>query len=91
MEVLRRLAGGEPELQTVNASGVVERHAKVDAGRAALYLVEILETHVDEEALGENGKPLAGALDPLIFTPDGHYYGLGQHLGEAWSIGKALE
>jgi flavin reductase (DIM6/NTAB) family NADH-FMN oxidoreductase RutF len=64
---------------------------KIEAGRAGFYLVEILETHVDEAALGDDGKPEARALDPLIFTPDGYYYGLGECLGKAWSIGKALQ
>jgi flavin reductase (DIM6/NTAB) family NADH-FMN oxidoreductase RutF len=64
---------------------------KLPMGRGALYLVEILETHVDERALVGEGEISATALDPLIFTPDGHYYRLGECLGPAWQIGAALQ
>ena len=72
----------------INFECRIER--KIEAGQAAFYLVEILETHVDEEALGEDGSPSASAVEPLIYTPDKHYYGLGERIGEAWSIGKTL-
>ena len=57
----------------------------VDVGAGGVfYLAEVVETHVDEDALD------AGLLDPLIFTPDGKYYRLGGLLGEAWQAGRAL-
>jgi len=63
---------------------------KQRAGKGLYYLAEILETHVDESALDEQGHPNARGVNPLIFTPDGQYYALGEHLGQAWSIGRAL-
>jgi flavin reductase (DIM6/NTAB) family NADH-FMN oxidoreductase RutF len=62
----------------------------IKAGKGAIYLAEILETHVDEEALAEDGKIDASVLDPLIFTPDGQYYKLGDRVAKAWDAGKAL-
>jgi len=63
---------------------------KVPAGKGAFYLAEILETHVDEEALTEDKKIDALSLDPLIFTPDGYYHKLGERVATAWDAGNAL-
>jgi flavin reductase (DIM6/NTAB) family NADH-FMN oxidoreductase RutF len=63
---------------------------KLEAGASKFYLAEILETHVDESALDANGKIDAVALDPLIFTPDGQYFRLGERVAKAFSVGKTL-
>jgi len=65
---------------------------KLEAGRGHFYLVEIVETHVDEQILvGETKADIDGRLlDPLIFTPDGYYYKLGERVAKAWDAGKAL-
>jgi flavin reductase (DIM6/NTAB) family NADH-FMN oxidoreductase RutF len=60
-------------------------------GKGAIYLAEIVETHVDEEALTEDTKIDAAALDPLIFTPDGYYFKLGDRVAVAWDAGNALK
>ncbi len=44
---------------------------------------------MDQDAL-ERGRLAAQAVNPLIFTPDGEYYALGEHLGKAWRIGRQL-
>lgn len=64
---------------------------KVEAGGGVFYLVEIVETHVDEAALATPKRIDAAALDPLIFTPDGFYHKLGPRIGKAWQMGKALQ
>lgn len=62
----------------------------LQAGKSRFYLAEILETHVDEEALlGETIS--APTLDPLIFTPDGFYHQLGPRVGRGWEAGKSLQ
>jgi flavin reductase (DIM6/NTAB) family NADH-FMN oxidoreductase RutF len=53
---------------------------KVEAGKGAFYLAEILETHVDEEAVTPANKLKPSVLDPLIFTPDGCYFKLGERI-----------
>jgi flavin reductase (DIM6/NTAB) family NADH-FMN oxidoreductase RutF len=63
---------------------------RIEAGQGQFYLVEILETHVEEQALDDRGHPTAQGINPLIFTPDGEYYALGAHLGKAWQIGRQL-
>lgn len=63
---------------------------KVAAGEGWFYLAQIVETHVDQDALDERGRLSAQAVNPLIFTPDGEYYALGEHLGKAWRIGRQL-
>lgn len=60
------------------------------AGAVRVTLAEILETHVDESALGPGGKVDAAALNPLIFTPDGGYFRLGDKVARAFSVGKKL-
>ncbi len=63
---------------------------KVEAGNGSFLLAEILETHVDEEALGEDGQIDALLLDPLVFGADGQYYKLGERVAKAFSVGKRL-
>jgi flavin reductase (DIM6/NTAB) family NADH-FMN oxidoreductase RutF len=66
---------------------------KVEAGKGMFYLAEIVETHVDESVLvGEKKVDVdARLLDPLIFTPDGAYYKLGERVAKAWDAGQALK
>ncbi len=64
---------------------------KVDTGEGGFYLVEIVETHVDEEVLVDGKVIDALALDPLIFTPDGYYHKLGPRVGQGWDAGNALK
>jgi flavin reductase (DIM6/NTAB) family NADH-FMN oxidoreductase RutF len=66
----------------------VAGHAQ--AGATRFILAEILETHIDETALDSRGKVKAEALDPLIFTPDGAYFRLGERVARAFSVGKKL-
>ena len=56
-----------------------------------LYLAEVVQVHVDEDVL--DGDLLDWQkIDPLIFTfPDKSYWGLGDHVARAWSVGKALK
>lgn len=64
---------------------------KVEVGKGAFYLAEILETHVDEEVLVGGKTVDASLLDPLIFTPDGNYHKLGERIAKAWDAGKSLK
>lgn len=62
---------------------------QVEAGKGAFLVAEIVETHVDEEAL-VGGEIDAKLLDPLIFGADGQYYALGERVAKAFSVGKQL-
>jgi len=52
------------------------------------YIGEIVAAYCDEKALTE-GVPDPEKLRPFLLTmPDNQYWGLGERLGKAWSIGK---
>jgi flavin reductase (DIM6/NTAB) family NADH-FMN oxidoreductase RutF len=62
--------------------------SKQDLNSNWLYLVKILEVHVDQDCLTDDTPDLA-KINPLIFTPGGlGYYGLGDKVGPAFKIGK---
>ncbi len=63
---------------------------RIEVGEGSFYVAEILETHIDAEALDDKGEIDSARLDPLIFTPDGWYYRLGERVGKAFSIGRQL-
>lgn len=63
---------------------------RVRTGSGSFLLAEILETHVEETALDAKGKIDAARLDPLVFTPDGQYYRLGERVARAFDVGKKL-
>jgi hypothetical protein len=44
---------------------------------------------VDESSVGENGIPDIEKVRPILFAPESlGYFGVGQYLGKAFSIGK---
>ena len=52
---------------------------------------EVVAVHAKDEVLTDDGKPDWSAIDPLIFTfPDPAYWGLGEKVGRAWSVGKGF-
>jgi flavin reductase (DIM6/NTAB) family NADH-FMN oxidoreductase RutF len=63
---------------------------RVETGSGSFLLAEILETHADEAALDAKGKIDSARLDPLVFTPDGWYYRLGERVARAFDVGKKL-
>jgi len=57
-------------------------------GNAEIFIGEIVETYADERILSD-GLPDVKKLEPMVFTMhDNNYWGIGRHLGKAWSIGK---
>jgi flavin reductase (DIM6/NTAB) family NADH-FMN oxidoreductase RutF len=49
---------------------------------------EVIQTHINQDCLTD-GKPDAGKVDPLIYSPgSGNYQRLGDIVGKAFSIGK---
>lgn len=56
-----------------------------------VYFGEVVSVHVDEDAL-KDGAPDWSRIAPLLFTfPDKGYWMLGNHVAEAWSVGKRYE
>jgi flavin reductase (DIM6/NTAB) family NADH-FMN oxidoreductase RutF len=56
------------------------------------FIGEILDIKVDEEMLGEKGPDIK-KINPILWAPDNNrgYYGIGEFLGKAFSIGKELQ
>lgn len=63
----------------------------LDLGLHTQFIGEILDVKADESVLGENEFPDIEKVKPLIFAPGSRtYHGIGQFLGNAFSIGKNL-
>ncbi|MHB8205102.1 MAG: flavin reductase family protein [Desulfomonilaceae bacterium] len=56
------------------------------------FIGEILDIKADEAVVGQRG-PEIEKIKPFLWAPDSSqgYYGVGQHLGKAFSIGKDLK
>lgn len=53
------------------------------------FIGEIMDVKADESVLGENGMPDMLKVKPIVYASEVRsYYGIGQHLGQAHSIGK---
>jgi len=60
----------------------------VEIGLHTQFIGEILDVKADEAVL-EKGLPDIKKVDPVLFVPEARtYYGVGNYLGKAYSIGK---
>jgi flavin reductase (DIM6/NTAB) family NADH-FMN oxidoreductase RutF len=63
----------------------------LDLGMHTQFIGEIMDVKADESVLSENGFPDIEKVKPLIFAPGNRtYYGIGQFVGKAFSIGKEI-
>ena len=63
----------------------------IELGLHTQFVGEIVDVKIDEESLDPDGLPDVEKLRPICFAPEARlYYGLGQSLGEAFSLGKTL-
>jgi flavin reductase (DIM6/NTAB) family NADH-FMN oxidoreductase RutF len=59
-------------------------------GMNEIFIGEIAEVYADPEVLSE-GLPDIRKLDPIVFSMhDNNYWRVGEHLGQAWSVGKGF-
>ena len=64
----------------------------VELGLHTQFVGEIMDVKADPSTLTENGLPDITKVKPIIFEPSNRrYFGLGSCLGQAFSIGKALQ
>ena len=62
-----------------------------DLGLHTQFVGEVLNIKADAAIVDNEQVPMVEQIMPLIFTPnDRHYYTVGEELGKAFSIGKAL-
>lgn len=65
---------------------------RLPLGSHTWFVGEVVEAHVDEELLTEDGKVRVDALDPLVFcTSSQDYHRLAGPVARAFSAGRALE
>jgi len=63
-----------------------------DLGVHTQFVGEIVDVKVEEACLDENGQPDIKKVDPLLFAPgNGAYFGVGEHIAQAFSAGLALK
>jgi flavin reductase (DIM6/NTAB) family NADH-FMN oxidoreductase RutF len=61
----------------------------IEIGLHTQFIGEIMDIKAEESVLAENGLVDIGKVKPLIFDPgQGAYYGIGERIGKAFSIGK---
>ena len=62
-----------------------------EIGLHTQFVGEIMDVKADEGILGEKGLPEIEKVKPILFAPENlDYYGVGRHLGKAFSIGKQV-
>jgi flavin reductase (DIM6/NTAB) family NADH-FMN oxidoreductase RutF len=63
----------------------------VEIGVHIQFIGEIIDIKADEEVLNDKGVPDIEKVKPVIFAPEMQaYYGVGDFLGKAFSIGKEI-
>ena len=64
------------------------RHT-LEIGRHTQFVGEIVDVKADESILGADGFPDVTKVQPVVYTPSSKtYFGIGDYLGEAYTIGK---
>lgn len=64
----------------------------VKVGGHTLFIGEVVDVKADESVLSDESCPHIEKVRPLIFTPVlRNYHGVGEYLGQAFSIGKELK
>jgi flavin reductase (DIM6/NTAB) family NADH-FMN oxidoreductase RutF len=62
-----------------------------EIGLHTQFIGEILDVKSEESMLGENGQPDIRKIKPILFVPDARtYHKVGEYIGDAFSIGKAI-
>jgi flavin reductase (DIM6/NTAB) family NADH-FMN oxidoreductase RutF len=64
----------------------------VEIGLHTQFVGEILDIKADTSVLDEKGSPDIEKIKPVLYAPESsEYYGVGEFLGKAFSIGKAIK
>lgn len=63
----------------------------LEIGLHTQFIGEIVDIKVDEDGLGETGLPDIEKIKPFLYDPgSSNYYGIGEYLGKAFSIGEGF-
>ena len=64
----------------------------LEIGLHTEFVGEVLDVKADESVLDEKGAPDIARIQPLIFAPGNRaYFGVGEFLGQAFSIGRQIK
>ena len=64
----------------------------IEIGLHTQFIGEIIDVKADSSILNEKGLPDIEQVKPIIFEPGNRrYYGIGSHLGKAFSIGRKIQ
>ena len=64
----------------------------IELGLHTQFVGEILDVKADQNVLDEKGRPDVEKARPFLFAPGTRtYHGVGDHLGQAFSIGKQVQ
>ena len=62
-----------------------------ELGLHTQFIGEIMDVKVGESLLGEDKLPAIELIKPILFAPENRaYYGVGEYLGKAFSIGREI-
>ena len=60
-----------------------------EIGRHTQFIGEVMDVKAEEDVLGKDGSPNMKKVKPIVYVPSSDaYFGVGEYLGEAYSIGK---
>ena len=63
----------------------------IELGLHTQFIGEVLDVKADLSVLNEEGMPDMALVKPILVAPEScEYYGVGQLLGKAFSVGRAL-
>ena len=63
----------------------------VDLGLHTLFVGEVIDVKIDPEALASDGNVDIRKINPFLFAPGTReYYGVGEFLGKAFSVGRDI-
>lgn len=63
-----------------------------ELGLHTQFIGEIMDVKVDQSLLGEDKLPAIEKMRPILFAPENRaYYGIGEYLGKAFSIGREMQ
>lgn len=64
----------------------------LEIGLHTQFIGEIMDVKADESVLNDRGMPDIKKINPMVYAPScATYYGIGDALGKAYSIGKSVE
>ena len=81
-----------PMIQACPVTMECRLHSVVEFQTHDVFIGAIMATHAEAEVLGPKGEIDVAKVKPLLFDMGTvKYYGLGQALGDCWSVGKDLK